>query len=253
MGFYIGKIFVSYYGLMILIGVIVGFILSIPLLVKFNICIEDYLIFVSIISLTCMIGSKILYCIINYQETISIFKNFTIENIKLFTNSGFVFYGGLLLTLLVLVIIKNNQYIKIDKMLNVIFPIFVIVHGIGRIGCGLVGCCYGIEYNGLLSIRYENSLIAPNFVNLFPTQYVEAIFQIIVGFVFYILILKYGIKQKYIIQYLIIYSMFRFTIEYFRGDYMRGYFGILSISQVISLVFLIIMIYVLKKDIKLFT
>ena len=49
------------------------------------------------------------------------------------------------------------------------------MYAIGKIGCFLVGCCYGIKYSGIFSVVYNYSLHAPVGVSLFPIQLVESI------------------------------------------------------------------------------
>ena len=45
------------------------------------------------------------------------------------------------------------------------------MYSIGKIGCLLVGCCYGIEYSGPFSIVYNYSYSDIVGVRLFPIQY----------------------------------------------------------------------------------
>jgi phosphatidylglycerol:prolipoprotein diacylglycerol transferase len=115
-------------------------------------------------------------------------------------------------------------------------PALALGHAIGRIGCFFAGCCYGKESSLPWSVIFndENSLAVIG-VHLHPTQ----IYETIGNFLLFTFLKFYGRKKRrtgmIFAVYLIIYSVLRFVVEIFRGDY-RGiqYVG-LSISQVISM------------------
>ena len=109
----------------------------------------------------------------------------------------------------------------------------------GRIGCLCAGCCYGIEYHGVGSIVFHNSEYTPNGIPLFPTQIVEAIFNFIIFIVLLLTYKKYLKTYKTIGLYCILYSILRFSLEFFRGDIERGIFFNLATSQWISIIIFI--------------
>ena len=51
-------------------------------------------------------------------------------------------------------------------------PLVPLVHGFGRAGCFLMGCCYGVPSR--FGIAFTCSPIAPNGVRLLPVQLIEA-------------------------------------------------------------------------------
>jgi phosphatidylglycerol:prolipoprotein diacylglycerol transferase len=70
--------------------------------------------------------------------------------------------------------------------------------------------------------------------------------------IFIILLVSFEYKKKpgkfIFFEYLILYSIVRFFDEFLRGDSYRGFIGILSTSQFISLLILIVVtIYLLIK------
>jgi len=97
----------------------------------------------------------------------------------------------------------------------------------------------GSETNSAIGIVFHNSSFAPNGVKLIPTQ----LFSSAGDFLIAIILLFYAQKDrkpgKVGALYLILYSVGRFIIEFFRNDY-RGNIGILSTSQLISLIILVI-------------
>lgn len=178
---------------------------------------------------------KIYLMIQNHVEIVS-FKDFIQKMIYAF--GGAVFYGGLIGAL-----IASFIYIRIKKLDLKLYtdigamsiPLF---HCFGRIGCFLSGCCYGIESN--IGFVYHYSAVeAANGVRRFPVQLAEAAFNLCLYFVIYKLFKTKKYTGKLMYVYLIAYAIARFILEFFRGDEYRGYIGVLSVSQFISVLIVI--------------
>ncbi len=137
-------------------------------------------------------------------------------------NAGYTFYFGLIGFLLSICIFLKLFNYDIAVYMNEIVPSITLFHGIGRIGCLLGGCCYGDICNVNLFLME---------IERFPTRE----FSIIFLFTLTIIFQKY-IKERRLIIYLILYPLFRFLIEFKRGDD-RGHLftDIFSPSQEISL------------------
>ncbi len=156
------------------------------------------------------------------------------------THAGFMFYGGLISGAFSFVIVSA---LLIDKkyifaILNAAVIPFILVHAIGRIGCFLAGCCHGIP---LTQSHYFNL-----FLKYHPTQLYESFFLLLLALFLHKLENKYPLRLCYI--YLVSYGIFRFLIEFLRGDDRVFIYG-LSISQLISLmIFLpITLIWIMYK------
>lgn len=142
-----------------------------------------------------------------------------------FGQAGFTFYGGLIFGLLFFSIICCKWF-EIELLLpsiNAAVIPLVFAHAIGRIGCFFAGCCHGLPLS-------TNHFLAPLF-DIHPTQLYESGFL----FLFGIYLLKIDKKQPSHLasNYFIGYGIFRFFIEFLRGDD-RGFFYGLSTSQWIS-------------------
>lgn len=162
---------------------------------------------------------------------------------------GFVFFGGLLGTFGVLLILITVSKMKMYPFLDIVCVYIPLAHSFGRIGCFLAGCCFGVVCNGPLCIEYPlwshayREQIREGLINytshvslpVFPVQIVESICNLCIFTVLYIMYNKGGVKNGTIIKvYLITYSVVRFFLEFLRGDTPRGiYFGF-STSQYIS-------------------
>ena len=96
-----------------------------------------------------------------------------------------------------------------------------LIHGIARIGCFLVGCCYGAPTQSLFGITYTNpQVLAPLHIALHPSQlYSSALF-----FCLFFLLRAYARRTQSIgsgmlaLLYIIGMSLERFLIDFVRGD-----------------------------------
>lgn len=218
---------------------------------------EVKMLFVMLIAMaSSLIGSHLLYGVVNYKLFITAIKN--LDKITSFDMliewiseifGGAVYYGGLITG-----IIGGWIYLKKTEkntapyadMGAVAIPLF---HGFGRIGCFLGGCCYGVP--SACGFTYHNALIeAANGVSRFPVQLVESALNFMLFFLLLSLFRKGRAPGKLIFLYLIIYPIYRFILEFFRGDTYRGFIGFLSTSQIVSIlliIFAVIMLIVTRK------
>ncbi len=111
----------------------------------------------------------------------------------------------------------------------------LIAHGLGRVGCFFAGCCYGMETDGIFGVQFPGHAHKE-----LPTQLFEAVFL----FIMFAVTTRLFFKEKNInvITYLLSYGIFRFFIEYIRGDVVeRGDFivSFLYPSQTLSLLMVV--------------
>lgn len=171
-----------------------------------------------------------------------------------YASSGLVYYGGLLGGILALYISLRSRRLPMRTYMNLIVVVFPLFHGIGRIGCVLTGCCYGIEYHGPLAITYPDSVVTEGLndhitdFSRFPVQPLEAVLEIILFVILLVLYLKKDDKISILIPYLLSYAVIRFLDEFLRGDEIRGIWGPFSTSQWIALIVIIVtIIYLIFK------
>lgn len=199
-----------------------------------------------------MVGAKLLYLLVeigNFVEDIKAFPNQTWEIIKIYISGGFVFYGGLLGGLLGIYLASKFFKYNVEEQMNRLIPVMAVVHGFGRLGCHVVGCCYGCEYDGPIAIHYTASNTAPNGVGLFPVQFIESMceFALFVFFLVAVILKARKLQDRFIYIYLYAYSVIRFVLEFFRGDTYRGFLFGVSTSQWISIGIWICTSYVLIR------
>jgi len=173
-------------------------------------------------------GAKILTFIQNYRELDGQFD---------FLALGFTAYGAVIGALLFLILFCLQFRKPIDEMLYIFTPSIPLMYGVGKIGCFLAGCCFGIEYSGFGSIVYEYSGSASANTNRFPVQIVETI--VFLGIFAYMMIKhkKNQFDMKKVGISFILCGFAKFALDFLR-DSNTG--QVLSQNQLISIVFIII-------------
>ena len=232
--FEVGSITIYSYGFFIALGAVLGLIhMARQGKKKFGTSYDkSNSLFIYIVA-SAYLGGKVFFFFEN--------PSFYIHNFsKLFSGNGFVFFGSLLFAIpTMLWFFKKNQ-IPTLPMLDVMAIVTCIVHGFGRIGCFMSGCCHGNPTDSFLSVVFTNPVCQAEPLNtpLHPTQLYEAGFIFtLMGFLFWLRNNKKFDGQLFLI-YLIVYSIGRSLLELLRGDEERGFIvqDILSHSQFISLI-----------------
>lgn len=164
------------------------------------------------------------------------------------TYSGGLF-GAIIAYLVAYFLIIRDERHNIFFYLDIVVLGLAIAHGFGRIGCFCGGCCYGktVEPHTFLSIYYPINDARTIWEWVLPTQLYESAFLFVfAGGLWFV-------KKNRSAWYLIGYNVFRFFLEYLRGDD-RGAspFGFLSPSQFLSIVMLLmgIALLIFRKDIE---
>ncbi len=169
-------------------------------------------------------GAKIFSLLQHIPEIIYSFSLSFDEFIAYWTTtfqSGLVFYGGLIGSVLAVICYCGIYRLNLTDFLPILVPAIPLAHGFGRIGCYFAGCCYG-------------------HIGPFPVQLTEAVFDFILATVLTILSKKTMNNRKILGTYFTSYAVVRFILEFFREDIERGFVGPLSTSQTVSIfIFLI--------------
>lgn len=187
-----------------------------------------------------IIGGKLLYLVVNISKLQRYFYSFGFAGI--FTKSGFVFYGGLLVGILSVWIFSKVYKQSFTDFLIYELSVASVIHAFGRLGCFFAGCCYGIRHDGLLSIYINGA-------KRFPVQLLESFLLIFLFFILQLFLFKR--KSNVIPSYFFGYGLIRIICESLRGDVTRGFIGKFSISTWISIfcmVISIIFIFISRKS-----
>lgn len=226
-----GHVF-TFYAVFMLTGAAAALLVCILISPKFNIERMDAFFLTVIGFAGGIVGAQVLYYIVTLPEIIRILRTKPDVPWSEVLKPGMVFWGGFLGGIAcVLLVIKLFGLAKMD-VLNMLAAPLALGHGFGRIGCLSGGCCYGVPCEH--GIVFTHSPVAPNHVPLFPTQPLEAGFNFLLAFVLLFLLRFPRLKPYLCHVYLFCYPLFRFIIEFYRGDQVRGIYWGFSTSQWIS-------------------
>lgn len=246
---------VATYSVLAAIGIVAVFVCALILCMKRD---QNWVrqLFLMIGSLVGMIAGAKLFGAISYATHLYQ-RGEAITLVRIFKDSGIVFYGGLLGYFLTFWILSKFFLPRRRLGRDIVAVTTPLFHGFARIGCYLGRdyndfgeliwhpCCYGIQLpdSAFCSHFWDNRL---------PVQLFESAFN----FLLFAVLLTMFLREKkderrgrMVLWYLFSYAIFRFIIEFFRGDAVRGGFGPLSFSQVVSILILegLVVFLILKK------
>ena len=142
---------------------------------------------------------------------------------------GITFIGGLIggiaSFLLGYAIFRKKFKARLVDMVSIAPCCILIAHAFGRVGCFFAGCCYGKPTDSFLGIQFPGLSH-----KVHATQLYEAIFLFALFTVCFLLYWKKNFKHNLSV-YLIAYGIFRFLLEFLRGDDRGELLGFMSPSQ----------------------
>ncbi len=236
---------IGLYAIMALIGMFAAGLYAIYQGKKHGLDSNDTIEALLFICIGIIVGGHLLYALTNSWRFPAFFANLSqITSFGDFINSltpifgGQVFYGGLFGGLAAGLIYGRRKKLNARLYADILASAAPLFHAFGRVGCFLGGCCYGIESR--IGFTSRRALIPEvNFVQRFPVQLLEALFNLTLFFVFRQLLSKDILRGHLFALYLFVYAIGRFLLEFLRGDTIRGAFLGVSTSQWISGVIII--------------
>ncbi len=211
------------YGLMIAVGILACFGVWFHFGKKRKIeeRFVDFVFYNAIVAIIVGFGSAALFqATYNYIEDPS--KGFDL-------GGGITFIGGLIggivSFLLGYAIFRKKFKARLVDMVSIAPCCILIAHAFGRVGCFFAGCCYGKPTDSFLGIQFPGLSH-----KVHATQLYEAIFLFALFAICFLLYWKKNFKHNLSV-YLIAYGIFRFAIEFLRGDDRGELLGFMSPSQ----------------------
>ena len=125
-----------------------------------------------------------------------------------------------------------KQKYNYNFYINIIIQGVILTHAFGRVGCYCGGCCYGAPTDAWYGVKFPGMSHAVVPVMLFEAAFLFILFIVMVLFV----------KKHQLRYYFISYGIWRFIIEFFRGDDRGGVILGMSPSQFLSVIMIILAI-----------
>ncbi len=250
----IGFLTIHTYGFLLATGFLLAFMLFERNLKNAGLPVKEVSNFIFLLIIVAILGSKILLILVDLKYYISYPKEI-IGTLR----AGGHFFGALIFGIPFSFLYLRKKKFGFFKIADALSPSIALAHGFGRVGCFSAGCCYGREMSCPISVTFTNPIAhqhtgVPLGVPLFPTQLIEAIFNFL-NFLFLLLIYKKrGSEGRVFSFYILNYSIFRFIIEFFRGDPDRGIlfsepftFSLPQLISVLGIIFAIFLFLRIKK------
>lgn len=226
--FQIGSISVSWYGIMVALAVITLVAWALYSVKKGARVTYDEVINAALVGIPSGIIGARLFHVLDY---IDIYARDPARIITSF-GEGLAIYGAVLGAALGIFIYSRVTKKSFGYLADMIAPGIILAQAIGRVGCTLRGCCYGIETDFCLGTTwtYGNQMVGP----VHPTQIYEIFFNLLVfgG----LLLLRKRLKPdgSLFLVYLAVYSIWRFAIDFIREG--RGLLFGLHEAQLLGIV-----------------
>lgn len=192
-----------------------------------------------------IIGARIMYVLLNP----SYFLKNPLEAL-MFWKGGLVFLGGAIVATFLGYLFLRRKKQPVWPWLDALAPGLALGQAVGRLGCISAGCCYGKYCDLPWAVTFSDvNSLAPLHTPLHPTQ----AYHSLAGLLSFIILLLFKKRittpGKLMGLFLVLYSTFRFGIEFFRGDY-RGDLGFFSVTQILAAgIFILgICIFTLRKN-----
>jgi phosphatidylglycerol:prolipoprotein diacylglycerol transferase len=183
-----------------------------------------------------LIGAKVLMVITEWGEYRGDLKR--IFKLDVLTSGG-VYFGGFLIAIVVSVILMRRWRLPWRKTADAFAPGIALGHTIGRLGCFSAGCCWGKPTTSWIGVKFTERASeltgVPIDSALVPTQLIEAGANLLIFVALLWMTRRRAFEGQIIFAYLMLYSVVRFTIEFWRDD-PRGHVLWFSTSQAIALV-----------------
>lgn len=168
-----------------------------------------------------IVGGRLAYVALNWR----FYRSDPLEILRL-DHGGLVFYGGLALGLLASFLYMRRWRLPVLRTLDLMVPPLVLAHALGRIGCFFNGCCYGTFTDLPWGIAFP-----PETLHRHPTQLYESA---ALALLFLWLSRLEGRPGTVLLSYGLLYGLWRFGIEFIRGDN-PAVWGGLTVFQGVSI------------------
>lgn len=224
--FHIGSFNVYTFGVAVVIAILTALFLILKKAKKAGIDEEHIYNLVLFIIIGSVIVSRLSYFLMNMQEFSSIFDIFAIWR------GGFLGVGTVIGGLLAALIYTKKAKLDFANVMDLIAPYIALAFAIGRIGCFLRGCCFGLPTTLPWGIVYSKESLAAAAglagVPLHPTQ----LYLVLTNFIIFLILSRKNknkqkkfekLKGQTFLLFLVLFSLQRILIDFVRY-YPEGYY-----------------------------
>ena len=241
---------IYWYGILIVLGILGGSLITAYEIKRTKQDINLYLDFLAYAILGSLLCARIYYIVFSWDY----FKN-NLDQIFAIRNGGIAIYGAIIGGFITAIIYTKVKKISFLKFTDSIVMGLLVGQIIGRFGNFVNREAFGGYTDSIFALRYLKSQVSNltqdvlnNVVNVNGTEYIQVhptfLYEAFWNFCILIFILFYRKNKKFegelTFIYFLLYGIGRFIIEGLRTDSLMIYGTNLRVSQVLSLLFSII-------------
>ena len=233
---HIGTLTLPSYGVFVALGLLICFAVGIGLFKTHGLALEEGLRSGLFILLGGIVGARVVFVAVNWER----FSR-GLEPLWKIVDGGMVFWGGVVGAILALFAysgLKTGYCWRLGDLWALPAAIGI---SIGRVGCLLAGCLYGLPTTGPLAITFHDpASLAPQNTPLYPTQIYYLATDLIILTVLLWLRKKRKFDGRLLLWYLILAANASLLVERYRGDFRGQVFGSsMSPGQFLAIVVLV--------------
>lgn len=233
----IGSFYIPTYGVLVALGFLAGLGITLRLAQRIGLSPNKITNLAVYCAMAGIVGAKLFMFLFDLGDYINNpGQIFTLETLQ----AAGVFHGGFIAAFIVAVLYVRHQRMPAFPTMDAFAPGIALGQAIGRLGCFAAGCCWGKECNLPWGVRFRSDEAAPVPLDktLHPVQLYESAADLILFAILYQRFNRAHRSGAIIGLYLVLYSIARFIIEFFRV-HEQPLVGPFSITQWIALALLI--------------
>jgi phosphatidylglycerol:prolipoprotein diacylglycerol transferase len=178
-----------------------------------------------------IVGARLNYVLLNLDY-------YTARPIEILylNKGGLVFYGGFISAFAAAFVYVKKKGLSFWKVTDLIAPYIALGHSIGRIGCFLNGCCWGMAVRPSfpLAVHFPADPAAR-----LPTQLLSSAVLLLLFVFLRVMQDRPHFEGEIFLLYCVLYSGQRFFMEFLRDDTPDILFG-LTFSQLASIILFVL-------------
>jgi phosphatidylglycerol:prolipoprotein diacylglycerol transferase len=189
-----------------------------------------------------VVGARLMYVALNWQS----YSTNLVAIPMIWADGGVSFHGAVAGGILAGLWLSRRYKISFWRIADAVAPGLALGHAIGRVGCFLNGCCYGLPTTMPWGVRFHNPILGVDTLPSHPTQIYEAIGLLIL----FVLLALYSrnisrpsslvprpvYEGAVFIWWATLYSVLRFVVEYWRAGVTAKFVNDLTQAQWLSLI-----------------
>jgi len=204
--FQLGPVPLRSYGVMMMIGFLVGLYRAVRVAKKRGID-TSFVVDVSLYALLAgIVGARLVFILLNWSQ----FRG-DLRGVLSIWQGGLSYHGGVIFSIAAILTCCKAKRLPFREIADLLAPSLAIAYGFTRIGCFLNGCCYGIPSNLPWAVKFPD-LPCP----VHPTQ----LYSSAASFLIFLALTraeKWKMPAGFVFTaYIALYCVYRFLIEILR-------------------------------------